>query len=71
MNVETITVNVTEWDLIQALERMILSLSNALDHNSDNVELVEIFQKDMACLVLLREALVEETETYNEKELPH
>ena len=71
MNVETITVNVTEWDLIQALERMILSLSNALDYNSDNVELVKIFQKDMACLVLLREALVEETETYNEKELPH
>ena len=33
--------------------------------------LVAVFQKDMACLVLLREELVEETETYNEKELPH
>lgn len=71
MNVETITVNVTEWDLIQALERMILSLSNALDHNSDDAELTQIFQKDMACLILLRQELIEDADTFNEKELPH
>ena len=70
MNVERIIVNVTEWDLIQALERMILSLSNALE-NVDDDEVYDLFQRDMACLIVLRQELIEETETYNEKELPH
>ena len=70
MNVETITIGVTEWDLIQALERMILSLSNALENVEDD-EIYELFQRDMACLIVLRQELIEETETYNEKELPH
>ncbi len=71
MNLETITIGVTEWDLIEALERMILSLSNALDNVQHDDELFELFQKDMACLVLLRQELIEEADTYNEKELPH
>lgn len=70
MNVETVTIGITEWDLIQALERMILSLSNALE-NVDDDEVYDLFQRDMACLIVLRQELIEETETYNEKELPH
>ena len=69
MSVETITIGVTEWDLIQALERMILSLSNALDGIQDDAELSDLFQKDMACLILLRQELIEEADTANEK--PH
>lgn len=68
MSVETLTIGVTEWDLIQALERMILSLSNALE-NVDDDELYNLFQKDMACLILLRAELVDDAETFNEK--PH
>lgn len=71
MNLETITIGVTEWDLIEALERMIVSLSNALDNVQHDDELFELFQKDMACLILLRQELIEEADTYNEKELPH
>lgn len=68
MNVETITIGVTEWDLIQALERMILSLSSALESVDDD-ELYDLFQKDMACLILLRQELIDDAETCNEK--PH
>lgn len=69
MSVESITIGVTEWDLIQALERMILSLSSALENIEDDDELFELFQKDMACLILLRAELVDDAETFNEK--PH
>lgn len=68
MSVESITIGVTEWDLIQALERMILSLSHALESVDDD-ELYDLFQKDMACLILLRQELIDEAETFNEK--PH
>ena len=71
MNVESITIGVTEWDLIEALERMIVSLSNALDNVQDDDDLFQLFQKDMACLILLRQELIDEAETFNEKELPH
>lgn len=66
MSVESITIGVTEWDLIQALERMILSLSHALESVDDD-ELYDLFQKDMACLILLRQELIDEAETFNEK----
>lgn len=69
MSVETITIGVTEWDLIEALERMIVSLSNALDNVQHDDELFELFQKDMACLILLRQELIEDADTANEK--PH
>jgi len=69
LSVETITIGVTEWDLIEALERMIVSLSNALDNVQHDDELFELFQKDMACLILLRQELIEDADTANEK--PH
>lgn len=70
MSVEVITITVTEWDQIEALNRMILSLSKAVDEIADE-EIVSLFQKDMACLILLREELQDCATTYNDADLPN
>lgn len=70
MSVEVVTITVTEWDQINALNRMILSLSKALEEVEDP-EFVSLLQRDMACLIILREELEEDASTYNEKELPN
>lgn len=70
MSVEVITITVTEWDQIQALNRMILSLSQAAEA-MDEPDMISLFHKDMACLILLREELEENATTYNDANLPN
>lgn len=63
-------IEVTEWDQIEALERMIFSLSTAIDGLDDN-ELIARLQHDMACLILLREEIKDDIGTFNDPELPN
>jgi len=63
-------IEVTEWDQVQALERMIHSLSVAIDNIADTSLIME-FERDMACLLLLREELKDSLETHNDPEMPH
>lgn len=63
-------IEVTEWDQIEALERMIFSLSTAIDGLNDN-DLIARLQRDMACLILLREEIKDDIGTFNDPELPN
>lgn len=63
-------IEVTEWDQIEALERMIFSLSTAIDGLDDN-DLIARLQRDMACLILLREEIKDDIGTFNDPKLPN
>lgn len=63
-------IEVTEWDQIEALERMIFSLSTAIDGLDDN-DLIARLQRDMACLILLREEIKDDIGTFNDQKLPN
>jgi len=63
-------IEVTEWDQIEALERMIFSLSTAIDGLNDN-DLIARLQRDMACLILLREEIKDDIGTFNDPKLPN
>jgi hypothetical protein len=67
---EVITIEVTEWDQIEALERCIYSLTNAMESCGDE-ELEGLFQHDIACLLLLREELKDAVDCYTEPSRPN
>lgn len=71
LSVEVLNITVTEWDQIQALERCIMSLVSVLEQVGDEHELTELFQKDMACLLLLREELSDCAGTCTDPKLPN
>lgn len=65
-----LTIEITEWDQIDALERMILSLSTAIDNMNDQ-EVITLLQRDMACLIFIREELMGDIGTMNDEKLPN
>lgn len=70
MTVHHITIEVTEWDQIQALERCIMSLASALEQVEDD-EIVNVFRRDLASLLLLREELSDAVDCCTEPTRPN
>lgn len=71
MSVHVINIEVTEWDQIQALERCIMSFAHALEDLGEDHELRSLFQRDMACLLLLREELKDAVDCDTEPSRPN
>lgn len=70
MSVHVINIEVTEWEQIEALERCIYSLANAMEKCGDE-ELTTLFQRDIACLLLLREELKDAVDCDTEPSRPN
>ena len=71
MEVEPITIEVSDWDQIVALDRVIMALGKSLELTDRSEDFYEVLQKDVACLILLREELKEAIEADGDLRQPH